>query len=106
MGKDFYHPDMQLFVDQRVDWARYVRLTRGPEVNPGEEVATYRAILQTIGEVCEAIESDSHGHWYEEVRLEAGTVVVPPHIAAGSHSATWLACLALAARCSGSVDAP
>jgi alkylation response protein AidB-like acyl-CoA dehydrogenase len=83
MGKDFYHPDMQLFVDQRVDWARYVRLKRGPEANPGEEVATYRAILQSIGEVCEAIESDSHGHWYDEVRLEEGTVVVPPHIAAG-----------------------
>ena len=83
MGKDFYHPDMELFVDHRVDWARYFQLKRGPEVNPVEEVATYRTILQTIGEVCEAIESDSHGHWYDEVRLEGGAVVVPPHIAAG-----------------------
>ena len=72
MGKDFYHADMQFFVDQRVDWARYVRLKRGQAVNPGEEVATYRAILQSIGEVCEAIESESHGHWYDEVRLEGG----------------------------------
>ena len=84
MSTDFYHSDMQLFVDQRVDWTRYVRLKRGPRRwYPGEEVATYRAILQSIGEVCEAIESDSHGHWYDEVRLEGGTVVVPPHIAAG-----------------------
>jgi 3-(methylthio)propanoyl-CoA dehydrogenase len=83
MGTGFYNDDMQLFVDHRVDWVRYFRLKRGAEVDPGEEVRTYRTILQTIGEVCEAIESGSRGHWYDEVRLEGGTVIVPPHIGAG-----------------------
>ena len=82
MGKDFFHRDMQLFIDQRVDWARYFRLARAT-VNPADEVETYRAILQTIGEVCEDIEAGAHDHWHDEVRLENGKVVVPPHIAAG-----------------------
>jgi 3-(methylthio)propanoyl-CoA dehydrogenase len=83
MSKGFYNGDMQLFIDHRVDWVRYFQLKRGAEVDSGEEVGTYRTILQTIGEVCEAIESDSRDHWYEEVRLEGPTVIVPPHIATG-----------------------
>jgi alkylation response protein AidB-like acyl-CoA dehydrogenase len=83
MAKDFFHRDIQLFIDHRVDWARYFRLREGDGVNPADEVETYRAILRTTGEVCEDIEAGAVEHWHEEVRLEDGNVVVPPHITAG-----------------------
>jgi alkylation response protein AidB-like acyl-CoA dehydrogenase len=83
MPKEFFHRDMQLFIDHRFDWERYLRLRRGTPVNVADEVATYKDVLRTTGEICEAIEERSRGHWHEEVKLEHGTVVVPPHIAAG-----------------------
>jgi hypothetical protein len=82
MVKEFFHRDIQLFIDHRVDWARNFRL-RGGEVKVDEEVETYKTILRTVGEVCEDIEAGARDHWEEEVRLENGRVVVPPHIAAG-----------------------
>jgi alkylation response protein AidB-like acyl-CoA dehydrogenase len=82
MAKDFFHRDIQLFIDHRVDWARNFRL-RGGEVKVDEEVETYKTILRTVGEVCEDIEAGARDHWEEEVRLENGRVVVPPHITAG-----------------------
>lgn len=83
MATEYFHRDMQLFLDHRFDWARYFRLRRGGEVDPAEEVATYKDILRTTGEICASIESGSRSHWEEEVRLERGEVVVPPHITAG-----------------------
>ena len=83
MAKEFFHRDIQLFIDHRVDWARNFRL-RGGEVKVDEEVETYKTILRTVGEVCEDIEAGARDHWEEEVRLENGRVVVPPHIAAGT----------------------
>jgi hypothetical protein len=82
MAKEFFHRDIQLFIDHRVNWERYFRL-RGSEVNVAEEVETYKTILRTTAEVCEDIEAGALDHWDEEVRLENGKVVVPPHIAAG-----------------------
>ena len=82
MGKDFFHPDMELFVDHRVDWSRFLRLRRGAEGDVSEEVRTYKMILGTLAEICEDIESAARDHWHEEARLESGTVVVPPHIRA------------------------
>ena len=52
-------------------------------MNVADEVATYKDVLRTTGEICEAIEERSRGHWHEEVKLDNGKVVVPPHIAAG-----------------------
>jgi len=83
MAKEFFHPDMQLFIDHRFDWARYLRLRRGEEVDVAGEVATYKEVLRTTGEICEAIAEGARGHWHEEVKLVDGQVVVPPHIAAG-----------------------
>jgi alkylation response protein AidB-like acyl-CoA dehydrogenase len=83
MATEYFHRDMQLFLDHRFDWARYFRLRRGGDVDPAEEVATYKDILRTTGEICASIEAGSRGHWEEEVRLENGEVVVPPHITAG-----------------------
>ena len=82
MAKEFFHRDMQLFIDHRFDWARYFRL-RGTEVNVAEEIETYKAILRTTGEVCEDIEAGAIDHWHEEVTLVDGHVVVPPHITSG-----------------------
>jgi alkylation response protein AidB-like acyl-CoA dehydrogenase len=83
MATEYFHRDMQLFLDHRFDWKRYFRLRRGGEVDPAEEVATYKDILRTTGEICASIEEGSRDHWEEEVRLENGEVVVPPHIRAG-----------------------
>jgi len=96
MSKDFFHRDIQLFVDHRFDWERYLRL-RGASADVAEEVETYRTILRTAGEVCEDIEAGARDHWHEEVRLEDGQVVVPPHIAAGYEKlrAAGLLCLTI-----------
>jgi len=83
MARDFFNGDMQFFVDHRVDWARYFRLRRGGKVDVAEEVATSKAILQTIGEICEDIEKGARDHWHEEAKIVDGRVVVPPHITDG-----------------------
>ena len=82
MARDFFHRDIELFIDHRFDWSRYLHL-RGVEANVADEVETYKTVLRTTGEVCEDIEAGALDHWHEEVRLESGRVVVPPHIAAG-----------------------
>ena len=83
MASDFFNDDMRLFVDHRVDWARYFRFKRGDDVDVAAEVDTYRTILATTSEICADIARDARDHWHEEVRLENGLVVRPPHIDAG-----------------------
>ena len=97
MAKEFFNSDMQLFVDHRVDWERYLRLRGTDAVNVAEEIDTYKTILRTIGEVCEDIEAGARDHWHEEVTLVDGRVAVPPHIAAGYEKlrAAGLVCLSL-----------
>ena len=98
MAKEFFHRDMQLFIDHRVDWERYFRLRRGDDVNVADEVETYKDDpARPPGEICEDIEAGARDHWHEEVRLVDGAVVVPPHIAAGYEKlrAAGLLCLTL-----------
>lgn len=83
MAKEFFHPDMELFIDRRVDWQRYFLLDRQQVSRISEGIETFKMILRTIGEICEDIEAGAREHWHEEVRLEDGRVIVPPHIAAG-----------------------
>lgn len=83
MAQDFFHQDMELFIDHRIDWARYFHLRRAEPVNTAEEVDTYKAVLRTAAEVCADIAGAARDHWREEVTLVGGRVVVPPHIAAG-----------------------
>jgi alkylation response protein AidB-like acyl-CoA dehydrogenase len=83
MGKEFFNRDMELFIDHRADWARYFRLRRGGDVNVADEIDTFKTILRTCADVCEDIEAAAIDHWHEEVQLDDGRVVVPPHIAAG-----------------------
>ena len=81
MAKEFFHPDMELFVDHRVDWERYLRLSRREAADVTGEIDTYKMILRTLAEICEDIDARTGEHWHEEVRVEDGRVVVPPHVA-------------------------
>src|SRR5438309_6408761 len=81
MAKEFFHPDMELFVDHRVDWQRYLRLSRREAADVTGEIDTYKMILRTLAEICEDIDARAGEHWHEEVRVEDGRVVVPPHVA-------------------------
>lgn len=83
MDREFFHQDMRQFIDHRVEWPRYFRLLRGGDVDVAGEIETYKTILTTLGEICEDIEAEAKDHWHEEVRLEDGRVIVPPHIASG-----------------------
>jgi alkylation response protein AidB-like acyl-CoA dehydrogenase len=83
MATEFFNRDMEFFIDHRVDWARYFRLARGSDASWRDEVATYKMVLRTAGEICESIEAGARDHWHEHAVLERGEVVVPPHIAAG-----------------------
>ena len=82
MAREFFNPDIEFFLDHRVDWARYFRFAR-PGAAWQEELDTFKMILRTVGEVAEAIEDESRDHWHEHVRVENGQVIVPPHIASG-----------------------
>jgi alkylation response protein AidB-like acyl-CoA dehydrogenase len=82
MAKEYFHRDMQLFIDHRVNWPRFFRL-HAAEVSVGDEIETFKSILRTTAEVAEDIEEGAREHWHEEVKLDNGRVVVPPHIAAG-----------------------
>src|SRR3989442_11537074 len=81
MAKEFFHPDMELCVDHRVDWERYLRLSRREAADVAGEIDTYKMILRTLAEICEDIDARAGEHWHEEVRVEDGRVVVPPHVA-------------------------
>lgn len=83
MNRQFFHDDIRLFLERRVDWERYLRLQRSGPANVPEELDTYRSILESLGQICEDIEADSRDHWHDEVRLEDGEVIVPDHIASG-----------------------
>jgi alkylation response protein AidB-like acyl-CoA dehydrogenase len=83
MASDFFNEDMRLFIDHRVDWEGFFRLHRGDDVDVAAEVDTFRDLLRTTGEICADIGAAAREHWHEEVRLEDGVVVRPPHIDAG-----------------------
>jgi alkylation response protein AidB-like acyl-CoA dehydrogenase len=97
MSSEFFNKDMELFLDQRVDWEQYFRLRRPEVTDVAGEVETFKAILRTLGDVCADIEADARDHWHEEVQLVDGKVVVPPHIKSGYEKlrSAGLVCLAL-----------
>ena len=43
MAHEFFHQDMKLFVDHRVDWRRYFHLLRGTGVDAFNEAASASA---------------------------------------------------------------
>src|SRR4030095_2306671 len=75
--------DMRLFIDHRVDWARYFRLKRGEDVDVAGEIGKYKALPPKNRGICADIGAAARDHWHEEVRLENGQVIRPPHIDAG-----------------------
>ena len=103
MPQEFFNPDMELFVDHRVDWKRYFHYRSAEPVDVAAEVDTYKMILRTIGEICADHEPAAKDHWHEEVELVDGKVVVPPHIAEGYRklAEAGLVCLTLEAKYGG-----
>jgi alkylation response protein AidB-like acyl-CoA dehydrogenase len=83
VASDFFHSDMELFVDHRVDWKRYFYYRDPGDRDVAGEIATYKLILRTLGEICRDIEAGAKEHWHEEAELRNGEIVVPPHIAEG-----------------------
>jgi hypothetical protein len=83
MATDFFNDDMRLFIDRRMDWARYFRLKRGDGVDVAAEVETFKSVLETTGEISADIAAEARDHWHEEVSLRDGVVVKPPHIDRG-----------------------
>lgn len=83
MAAEFFHEDIKLFLDQRVDWERFFRLKYGGSADVAEELETYRAILRTHGDICADIEAESKEAWHDEVKLEDGVVNRPAHIENG-----------------------
>ena len=81
--KDYFHEDIRLFLEHRIDWERLMHLRSPDAPDVEEELTTYRSILSTLGDVCEDIAEDARDHWHEEARLEDGEVKVPPHISSG-----------------------
>jgi len=103
MARDFFNADMQSFIEHRVDWARYYGLRCDGESDAVEELATAKAVLQTIGKICEDIEDGARDHWHEEAKIVDGRVVVPPHIADGYEKlrTAGLVCLPLSPKHDG-----
>ncbi len=101
--KEFFNRDMESFIDHRVAWDRYFRLRRGGPVDVREELDTYKMILRTAGDICEAIEVAARDHWHEETTLVDGQVVVPPHIKQGYEQlrAAGLLCMTLSPKYEG-----
>jgi alkylation response protein AidB-like acyl-CoA dehydrogenase len=99
---DFFHRDFELVIDHRFDWRRYFQL-RGSDADPAEEIETYKTILRTTAEISEDIEAGARDHWHEEVRLDDGRVIVPPHITAGYEKLkkAGLLCLTLGSKWGG-----
>ena len=104
MAQGFFHDDIEFFIDHRVDWVRMLRLRQGDDCVVADEVATYKMILSTAGDVCADIERESLGHWHEAVELVDGEVQVPAHVRAGYQRlrAAGLTCLTLKPEYGGS----
>jgi len=103
MDQAFFNPDMELFIDRRVDWERYFHFSRPAAVNVKDEVETFKTILRTTGDICADIAAAARDHWHDEVRLVDGQVIVPPHISAGYEKlrAAGLICLPLGPQYNG-----
>jgi alkylation response protein AidB-like acyl-CoA dehydrogenase len=72
-----------LYLDHLVEWDEYFRLMKGEGADTGAEVDALRAVLSTVGEICESIEPEAREGWYNHARLEDDEVVHPPHVARG-----------------------
>lgn len=104
MTQEFFHADIEFFMDHRLDWERLLHLRQGDDCAVADEVETYKMILGTAGEVCADIERDSLGHWHEAVDLVDGEVSIPAHVTAGYERlrAAGLTCLPLRPEYGGS----
>ncbi len=81
MSDDFFNSDMRFFLENRIDWPRYLRLKNGAPVDAAGELEDWHAILRTAADICTEIAPMARAGWHDEVVLEDGVVRVPPHIA-------------------------
>jgi alkylation response protein AidB-like acyl-CoA dehydrogenase len=75
---DYFNADMALFLERRVDWGRLATLRAAEE--GGADLEVCRMLLATGDQICGTLEAAAVAGWHEEVRLEDGQVVRPPHV--------------------------
>ena len=83
MSSEFFHKDISIFLEKRVDWETFFRLKSAEDFDLEEELGTFKTILSSLGDICEDIENDSKPAWHDEVLLTDGSVEKPAHIVAG-----------------------
>ena len=52
MSLEFFHKDISIFLEKRVDWDTFFRLKSPDEVVVSEELETYKTVLTSLGEIC------------------------------------------------------
>lgn len=76
---DYFNADMALFLERRVDWDRLATLRGRPGEGAGD-LEVCRMLLQTGDQICAELEPAAVAGWHDEVRLEGGQVLRPPHV--------------------------
>jgi hypothetical protein len=78
---DYFTPTMRLYVDELVDWERYLRLLHGTAPDVEAEVGAYRTVLETTAALAGSFERRARKHWDDEAVLIAdGDAQPPAHI--------------------------
>ena len=80
---DYFAPTMRLYVDELVDWKRYLELLHGSAPDVTAEVGAYRTVLETSAALAQSFERDAREHWHDEAELVPDGGAQPPaHIRA------------------------
>ena len=75
---DYFTPTMRLYVDELVDWERYLRLLHGTAPDVEAEVGAYRSVLETTAALAGSFERRAREHWGDEAELTADGGAQPP----------------------------
>ena len=80
---DYFAPTMRLYMDELVDWKRYLELLHGSAPDVASEVGAYRTVLETTAALAQSFERPAREHWHEEAELlPDGGAQPPAHIRA------------------------
>ncbi len=69
---------MRLYVNELVDWERYLRLLHGTAPDVEAEVGAYRSVLETTAALAGSFERRAREHWDDEAELTADGGAQPP----------------------------
>ncbi|MCX5737236.1 MAG: acyl-CoA dehydrogenase family protein [Proteobacteria bacterium] len=75
---DYFTPTMRLYVDQLVDWERYLRLRNGGTPDVTSEVGAYDTILETTAQLAASFERPAREGWHEHAELTPDGGAQPP----------------------------